>query len=112
MRGFYNPTHIKRESTSEVGLQTSRPAEEGSVKISGRYTHPASCGFYVPRDGKAEFLFYKATVHCTQVRWAVNLYYICFRFAIILDSDDSHKFIFGSIFIISGIANMKFIPCS
>ncbi len=33
-------------------------ADEGSVKGLGRYTHPASCGFYVPCGGKAEFYFF------------------------------------------------------
>ncbi len=42
---FYNPTHLLREFSSGCGLQTSRHAEEGSVKQSGVYP-PASCGFY------------------------------------------------------------------
>lgn len=50
---FYNPTHNLREFDSVCGLQTSRPAEEGSEKHKGVYP-PASCGFYALYDGKAD----------------------------------------------------------
>ena len=56
----FDPTHFLRESVSVCGLQTSRPAEEGSEKHSGAYP-PAECGFHSLYDGKADFYAFKHT---------------------------------------------------
>ena len=55
----FDPTHFSREFSSVCGLQTSRPAEEGSEKHKGVYP-PASCGFYALYDGKADFFTQKS----------------------------------------------------
>lgn len=49
------PTHCKRDLDSVSGLQTSCSERTvgGSVKLSGDFTHPAICGFYIASYGKA-----------------------------------------------------------
>lgn len=56
--GFYNPTHYIREFGSDLGLQTSCHADEGSERTSGEYPPAESAGFMC-RTTARRFIFFQ-----------------------------------------------------